>query len=86
MSHCYVAAASARTFMSLPDTHVQLQKTCREFTNEEIVPVAAKMDREKVFPKEIIKKMGSLGLMAISIPEKEGGAGVSVHFHGMLSK
>jgi hypothetical protein len=62
--------------MTLSETHAQLQKTCREFANEEIVPVAAKLDRDETYPKEIIKKMGSLGLMSIAVPEEDGGAGM----------
>lgn len=53
-----------------------LQKTCREFAEKELQPVAGKLDKEHIFPKEQLKRMGELGLMAIATPEKYGGAGL----------
>ncbi|KAL1110380.1 hypothetical protein AAG570_007911 [Ranatra chinensis] len=53
-----------------------LQKTCRDFANSELVPIASKLDKEHLYPKEQVKKMGELGLMAIDIPEKYGGTGL----------
>ncbi|XP_075147047.1 short-chain specific acyl-CoA dehydrogenase, mitochondrial-like [Haematobia irritans] len=61
---------------SLPETHQMLQKTCRDFANAELVPNAAKFDREKMYPEEQIKKMGELGVMAIAMPEDLGGPGL----------
>jgi butyryl-CoA dehydrogenase len=57
---------------ALSETHQMLQKTCRDFADNELVPNAAKCDREHLFPGEQIKKMGELGLMAVSVPEKYG--------------
>jgi len=53
-----------------------LQKTCRDFADNELKPIAAKIDKEHLFPKDQVKKMGELGLMAISVPEKYGGTGL----------
>lgn len=53
-----------------------LHKTCRDFAESELKPLAAKFDREHLYPKEQIRKMGELGLMAIVVPEKLGGAGL----------
>lgn len=53
-----------------------LQKTCRDFAEGELKPVAAKIDREHLYPAEQIKKMGELGLMAVAIPEEYGGTGL----------
>ncbi|GFQ87587.1 short-chain specific acyl-CoA dehydrogenase, mitochondrial [Trichonephila clavata] len=61
---------------NLPDTHKMLQKTCREFAEKELQPIAGKIDREHLYPKEQIKKLGELGLLAITLPENEGGAGL----------
>lgn len=49
-----------------------LQKTCRDFANNELKPIAAKIDKEHLYPKEQIFKMGQLGLMGIAIPEENG--------------
>ncbi|XP_072934556.1 short-chain specific acyl-CoA dehydrogenase, mitochondrial [Epargyreus clarus] len=61
---------------SLPDTYQMLYKTCRDFAEGELKPNAAKYDREHLYPGDAIKKMGELGLMAIAVPEEQGGAGL----------
>ena len=53
-----------------------LQKTCRDFANAELVPNAAKSDREHLYPAQQIKKMGELGLMAVAVPEELGMEGI----------
>jgi butyryl-CoA dehydrogenase len=58
------------------DTHVMLKNTCKDFVDKEIIPKAAQIDKTKVFPAEIIKHLGELGLMGIETPEKYGGAGL----------
>lgn len=61
---------------ALPETHQMLQKTCRDFAEAELKPVAAKIDREHLYPKEQIRKMGELGLMSVAVPEEYGGTGL----------
>ncbi|ETN62356.1 hypothetical protein AND_005947 [Anopheles darlingi] len=61
---------------ALPDTHQMLQKTCRDFADNELIPNAAKFDREHLFPAEQIRQMGELGLMAVSVKEEYGGTGL----------
>lgn len=53
-----------------------LQKTCRDFADNELIPNASKFDREHLYPKEQIEKMGELGLMGISVPENYKGTGL----------
>ncbi|OHR63227.1 acyl-CoA dehydrogenase [Bacillus sp. HMSC76G11] len=52
-----------------------MRKMVRDFAQTEIEPYVAKMEKGE-FPREILRKMGSLGLMGIPIPEKYGGAGM----------
>lgn len=53
-----------------------LYKTCRDFAEGELKPIAAKLDKEHLYPKEQIKKMGELGLLSIAVPENLGGTGL----------
>ncbi|TCP23012.1 hypothetical protein EV207_13318 [Scopulibacillus darangshiensis] len=53
-----------------------MRRMVRDFAEKEIAPAVEKIDREDVFPLEIIKKMGGLGLMGIPIPESYGGSGM----------
>jgi alkylation response protein AidB-like acyl-CoA dehydrogenase len=59
----------------LSDDHRLLQRTVREFADNEIAPVAEELDRTKAFPYEIVRKLGELNLMGIPFPERYGGAG-----------
>lgn len=69
-------ARGIASLAALPETHQLLQKTCRDFAEGELKPIAAKIDREHLYPKEQIKKMGELGLMAVAVPEELGGTGL----------
>src|ERR671938_4765 len=57
------------------DEHRLLQRTVRDFAEQEVAPVAEELDREKRFPYEIVARMGELGWMGIPFPEEVGGAG-----------
>ena len=48
---------------TLSDEHRAIQESVRKFAHNEIAPIAAQVDEEDSFPKEIIKKMGDLGLI-----------------------
>ena len=52
-----------------------LRKTVRDFAEKEILPATGDMERG-MFPREILGKMATLGLMGITIPETYGGAGL----------
>jgi alkylation response protein AidB-like acyl-CoA dehydrogenase len=52
-----------------------LRQTVREFAQAEISPVAGDLEKNEEFPAEIIRKLGELGIMGMSIPEEFGGAG-----------
>ncbi|KAG8235729.1 hypothetical protein J437_LFUL016364 [Ladona fulva] len=67
---------SIHSLSSLPETHQMLHKTCRDFAEGELMPIAAKLDREHLYPKDQIRKMGELGLMGINTPEAYGGPGL----------
>lgn len=61
---------------SLSDEQKLFQKTIHEFCEREIKPIADKMDKEEYFPKDLYKKMGRMGLMGMTVPQKYGGAGI----------
>ena len=61
---------------SLTEEQKLFQKTIRQFCEKEIRPIAAKIDQEEYFSKELYKKMGQMGLMGMTVPQKYGGAGI----------
>ena len=60
----------------LNDEQKMIQAMVRDLARDLIIPTAAERDRTKEFPAHIIKKMGELGLMGMSIPPEYNGAGV----------
>jgi isovaleryl-CoA dehydrogenase len=52
-----------------------LRESVKSFSEKEIMPVSRKIDHDDYFPREIFKKMGSLGYLGITIPEEYGGSG-----------
>lgn len=61
----------------LSEEERMLQQMVREFAENEVRPIAAKIDQEGTFPSENIKKAAELGLTGISVPEPYGGAGLT---------
>ncbi|MBI5886964.1 MAG: acyl-CoA dehydrogenase family protein [Deltaproteobacteria bacterium] len=53
-----------------------IQQTVRGFAANEIAPHAKDNDANERFPREIIRKMGGLGLLGGPVPERYGGAGL----------
>jgi len=52
------------------------QKTIRSFCEKELKPIASKIDKEEHFSFDLYKKMGKMGLMGMTVPQKYGGAGI----------
>ncbi|MCX5801559.1 MAG: acyl-CoA dehydrogenase [Candidatus Eisenbacteria bacterium] len=59
----------------LTDEQKMIQDAARDFAQKEIGPVAAQLDEEEKFPAEIVKKLGQLGFMGMTVPTQYGGAG-----------
>lgn len=53
-----------------------MQKMAREFADKEIAPYARELDENEQFPTEILKKLHSVGLHDLAVPEEYGGPGV----------
>jgi alkylation response protein AidB-like acyl-CoA dehydrogenase len=57
------------------DEQEMLRKMVRDFAEKEITPYIPMMEEEDCFPREVIQKMGQVGLMGIPIGEEWGGGG-----------
>jgi len=60
----------------LTDIQQMMVETVRDFANNELLPQAIEIDRERRFPVDSFKKMAELGLLGLPIPEEYEGAGV----------
>ena len=65
----------------LGETADALRETVRQFAREEIAPRAADVDRENHFPMDLWRKMGSLGLLGVTVDPEYGGAGMTYLEH-----
>jgi len=61
---------------SLNEDQLMMRKMVLDFVEEEVIPQAMIIDKTQEFPLTLIRKMGQLGLMGISIPEAFGGSGL----------
>ncbi len=52
-----------------------VQKMVREFTENEVKPIAAETDRTSQYPAETIDKLFQYGVMGMCVPKEYGGAG-----------
>ncbi|KAL5278831.1 ACADS.2 family protein [Megaselia abdita] len=54
--------------------HSDVQNLCRKFTDSEIVPLAASLDRNGKYPEKTIKKLGEMGLMGMTVSKNFNGS------------
>lgn len=54
--------------------HQLIRKTVREFSENEIKPHVARLDKESQFPWEIVGKMKPLNIFGLQVPKEYGGA------------
>src|SRR5687768_110258 len=59
----------------LSDEQREIQELARDFAQAEIEPNATQWDREHAFPRDLLAKLGELGLLGVCVPEEYGGAG-----------
>ncbi len=60
----------------LTEEQRMLLEMVRDFAEREVKPIAADLDRNEHFPREVFAKMAELGLLGIPYPEEYGGAGM----------
>ncbi len=60
----------------LTEEQKMMKEMVSKFAREEIGPVARENQEKGIFPEEIVKKAGELGLMGVGYPPEYGGAGM----------
>ncbi len=58
------------------EEHAALRRTMREFVEREVDPQAAEHDRTESLNVALFRKLGGLGVLGITVPEKFGGSGM----------
>ena len=72
------------------EEHRMLRELVAEFTRNEVEPQAAASDAKGVLNVPLFRKMGELGLLGVTVPTHDGGAGMdgvaAVIVHHELSR
>ena len=71
---------------TLTADHDAIRKTAREFCQHELVPHLRNWDRAAQLPREVIRKMGTEGLLGVCIPRCYGGLGCDYLSLGIVSE
>ena len=58
-----------------------LRDSVKRFAEKEIAPLAAQVDRDNLFPNQLWRKLGDLGLLGITVEEDFGGADLGYLAH-----
>ena len=66
---------------ALGESADMIREATRRFATDRIAPLAARMDAEDWFPREIWPDMGALGLHGITVAEADGGLGLGYLEH-----
>ncbi len=62
----------------MTDEDLMMRDLFRQFTKNEVEPIAAEVDESERFPIETVKKLARFGMMGIPFPTEYGGAGGTV--------
>ena len=65
----------------LGETADAIRETVFDFSNNEIAPRAAEIDKSNQFPRDLWPKIGALGLHGITVEEEYGGSGLGYLEH-----
>ncbi|MBT2510470.1 acyl-CoA dehydrogenase family protein [Streptomyces sp. ISL-98] len=61
--------------LELSEEQTAVRQLARDFVGREITPHAAEWDRAESVDRAIVKKLGALGFLGLTIPEEYGGSG-----------
>jgi isovaleryl-CoA dehydrogenase len=65
----------------LTESALMIREAAGRFADEQVMPLAAAIDREDRFPRELWEPMGALGLHGITVEEEWGGLGLGYLDH-----
>jgi citronellyl-CoA dehydrogenase len=68
------------------EEHEHFRKTVRQFAEKELAPYVDEWEKAEIFPNEIFKRAGELGLFAAHYPEEVGGLGGDFWFSVVKSE
>lgn len=64
---------------TVSENQKMIAQMIQDFAKKEIIPFMKDWDENQKFPVELFKKLGSLGLMGVLVPEEYNGSGFGYH-------
>ncbi len=73
-----------QAFTGLSSDEMEILAQADRFAQNEVYPLAQRMDDEEWWPTEIFPKIGATGYFGITAPEQYGGSGMDVFTSGLI--
>jgi butyryl-CoA dehydrogenase len=70
--------------MLLDESYNEIKDMLAKFSDSEVAPLAASIDKNGEMPKELIQKLGENGFLGSYVPEEYGGAGMDYLSYAMI--
>jgi isovaleryl-CoA dehydrogenase len=78
------APSVMQAFTGLSGDEMEILAQADRFAQNEMYPLAQRMDDEEWWPQDIFRKIGSTGYFGVTAPESYGGAGMDVFTSGLI--
>ena len=62
----------------LTEEQAMVKKMASAFVQKEVKPVADRMDRQGIYPMELVQRLGEMGFMGMFLPQEFGGSGMDL--------
>ncbi|RNF09380.1 isovaleryl-CoA dehydrogenase [Trypanosoma conorhini] len=72
----FASAASMDFLFNPTPEHKMLRETIARFATERVEPLARQSDIEMRFSRDLMRELGELGVLGVTVPEEAGGAGM----------
>ena len=60
--------------MDLTPEHEQIRDSVRRLAEQELAPIAARIDADDWFPRDFFRRLGEIGALGVLVPEAFGGS------------
>ena len=61
----------------LPEESRIIRDTIRRFMEEEVRPHVVEWERNRIFPEDVVRALGQMGFLGMTVPETYGGSGIT---------